>query len=71
MRDYLAYVPCRQLCFNEKDPKASATAVADEIKLGMEYYVPHSDLVSKGRHNRWFNHECAVAVESNQGAYCA
>ncbi|XP_026320838.1 uncharacterized protein LOC113230944 [Hyposmocoma kahamanoa] len=71
MRDYFASVPWGQRCFSGKDPTASAAAVADEIVLGMEYYIPNSYLIGKGRRNRWFNRECASAADKRQEAYRA
>lgn len=71
MRDYFASVPWGQRCFSGMNPTASATAVADEIVLGMDYYIPHSYLTSKGRRNQWFNRECANAVDNKQAAYRA
>ncbi|CAH0404519.1 unnamed protein product [Chilo suppressalis] len=62
MRDYFASVPWKQRCFNEKDLSSSAVAITEEIVMGMEYYIPHSDLISKGTRNRWFNRDCADAV---------
>ncbi|CAH0397242.1 unnamed protein product [Chilo suppressalis] len=71
MRDYFASVPWKQRCFNEKDLSSSAVAITEEIVMGMEYYIPHSDLISKGTRNRWFNRDCADAVSRKQAAYRA
>lgn len=71
MRDYFASVPWGQRCFNSEDPSECATAIADEIGLGMEYYIPSSKIVSNGRSRPWFNRECALAVAAKKEAYRA
>lgn len=71
MREYFASIPWRQRCFEGKDPSASANAIAGEISLGMEYYIPSSEIASKGRGRSWFNRACAVAVGDKQAAYRA
>ncbi|XP_064076269.1 uncharacterized protein LOC135194589 [Vanessa tameamea] len=69
MRDYFASVPWKECCFSGKDPTARAAAVPGEILLGMEYYIPNSDLISRGMGNRWSTRECGDAVSSKQAAY--
>lgn len=71
MRDYFASIPWKQRCFSDHDTSASAAAITEEIILGMEYYIPHSDLISKGRRNLWFNRDCVDAVSHKQAAYRA
>ncbi|RVE51332.1 hypothetical protein evm_004012 [Chilo suppressalis] len=34
-------------------------------------YIPHSNLISKGTRNLWFNHDCAEAASRKQAAYRA
>lgn len=71
MREYFASVPWKLRCFSDRDATASAAAIAEEVVLGMEYYIPFSDLVSKSRRNCWFNRDCANAVSQKQAAYRA
>ncbi|RVE41143.1 hypothetical protein evm_014206 [Chilo suppressalis] len=66
MRDYFTSVPWKQRCFSDRDLSASAVAITEEIIMGMEYYIPHSDLISKGTRNLWFNHDCAEAASRKQ-----
>ncbi|RVE44225.1 hypothetical protein evm_011124 [Chilo suppressalis] len=71
MRDYFASVPWKQRCFSDRDLSGSTVAITEEIIMGMEYYIPHSDLISKGTRNLWYNHDCAEAASRKQAAYRA
>lgn len=71
LREYFASVPWRQCCFGERDASESASAVADEISTGMEYYIPFTDIVSASKTGPWYNRECSAAVEQKQSAYRA
>lgn len=71
MRDYFASIPWPKRFFENRTLAESASAVADEILLGMEYYIPFTDVTSNGKARPWFNRECAYAVEQKQSAYRA
>lgn len=50
------------------DLSQSAFAVAEEITIGMEYYVSHSKIV--GSNTRlWYNYECIHTVTQKQATY--
>ena len=70
-RDYLASVPWGQRCFGDPDASVCAEAIAGEIKLGMEYYIPSSVVTSKGKARPWYDRDCADAVAAKKSAYRA
>lgn len=60
MREYFASIPWAQFW-----KKVSIAKMADEITVGLEYYVRHREIIgSKTR--PWFSCECIHAVAQNK-----
>lgn len=71
MRDYFASIPWALRCFKDRDLSAIATAVAGEISLGMDYYIPYTEVASGRKSRPWFNRECADYVEKKNRLHTA
>ena len=71
LREYFASVPWGQRCFLSDDPSKCAAAIADEIVIGMEYYIPSSMAVSGGSSKPWYDKECSSALAAKNVAYRA
>ncbi|XP_063530785.1 uncharacterized protein LOC134741818 [Cydia strobilella] len=69
MRHFFASYPWQQTCFISDDPSICANAITDVLRLGMEYYIPYSDVATGGTARPWFNAECDRAEALKHAAY--
>ncbi|RVE51677.1 hypothetical protein evm_003649 [Chilo suppressalis] len=71
MRSFFASYPWQPVCFTSGDPSICADAVTDVLTLGMEYFIPYSDLPLSGKARPWFGPQCARAEAQKHEAYLA
>ncbi|RVE49051.1 hypothetical protein evm_006297 [Chilo suppressalis] len=71
MRSFFASYPWQSVCFSSGDPSTCAHAVTDVLRLGMEYFIPYSDVSLFGKARPWFGPQCARAEMLKHEAYLA
>lgn len=69
MRSFFASYPWQSVCFSSGDPSTCADAVTDVLRLGMEYFIPFSEVSSSGQARPWFGPECRRAEALKHQAY--
>ncbi|XP_063829236.1 uncharacterized protein LOC135078639 [Ostrinia nubilalis] len=71
MRQFFASFPWRPACFSSRDPTSWADAITEVIRLGMEFFIPYSDVASGCKARPWFDADCRHAEACKQSAFLA